>query len=206
MFGQFFIISNYFVRLNHLIQLIYFAFMTYQSSPMVLTGRPPQTLHILTSAAEQQHIPEKTKSWTLENRSHKHSHTCSRRAKLTSRMMKNSSPGSPCTTIFWVSSNCTGSKASATVRRSHLSRDSVMIRQVHVTDAKNRLKPIISQLVSIRINKLFINIYALSKYYLKWILWLGTPHTSSSSSKCCPKIKINPYQCFRIWGEIFPGI
>lgn len=42
----------------------------------------------------------------------------------TSNMMKNSSPGSPCTTIFWPSSNWTGSKASATVRRSHLSRDS----------------------------------------------------------------------------------
>lgn len=38
--------------------------------------------------------------------------------------MKNSSPGSPCTTIFSPSSNCTGSRASATVRRSHLSRDS----------------------------------------------------------------------------------
>lgn len=43
----------------------------------------------------------------------------------TSRMMKNSSPGFPCTTIFWRSSNCTVSMASATVRRSHLSRDSV---------------------------------------------------------------------------------
>lgn len=42
----------------------------------------------------------------------------------TSKMMKNSSPGSPCTTIFCPSSNWTGSKASATVRRSHLSSDS----------------------------------------------------------------------------------
>lgn len=43
---------------------------------------------------------------------------------FTSKMIKNSSPGSPCTTIFCPSSNWTGSKASATVRRSHLSRDS----------------------------------------------------------------------------------
>lgn len=43
----------------------------------------------------------------------------------TSRIMKNSLPGSPCTTIFWPSSNCTVSKASATVNRSHLSSDSV---------------------------------------------------------------------------------
>lgn len=42
----------------------------------------------------------------------------------TSKIMKNSSPGSPCTTIFCPSSNWTGSNASATVRRSHLSRDS----------------------------------------------------------------------------------
>lgn len=46
------------------------------------------------------------------------------RSNQTSKMMKNSSPGSPCTTIFCPSSNWTGSKASATVRRSHLSRDS----------------------------------------------------------------------------------
>lgn len=44
---------------------------------------------------------------------------------LTSVIMKKSSPGSPCTTIFSPSSNWTGSKASATVRRSHLSKDSV---------------------------------------------------------------------------------
>lgn len=43
---------------------------------------------------------------------------------FTSKIMKNSSPGSPCTTIFCPSSNWTGSNASATVRRSHLSRDS----------------------------------------------------------------------------------
>lgn len=48
-----------------------------------------------------------------------------RRLVCTSRIMKNSLPGSPCTTIFWPSSNCTVSKESATVRRSHLSRDSV---------------------------------------------------------------------------------
>lgn len=45
-------------------------------------------------------------------------------AALTSVMMKKSSPGSPWTTIFSPSSNCTGSRASATVRRSHFSRDS----------------------------------------------------------------------------------
>ena len=39
-----------------------------------------------------------------------------------SRIMKKSSPGSPCFTISSPSSNCTGSKASATVSRSHLSR------------------------------------------------------------------------------------
>ena len=44
-------------------------------------------------------------------------------AGLTSVMMKKSSPGSPCTTIFSPSSNCTGSRASATVRRSHFSKD-----------------------------------------------------------------------------------
>lgn len=44
---------------------------------------------------------------------------------FTSVMMKKSSPGSPCTTIFSPSSNWTGSSASATVRRSHLSRDPV---------------------------------------------------------------------------------
>lgn len=43
---------------------------------------------------------------------------------LTSVMMKKSSPGSPWTTIFSPSSNWTGSRASATVRRSHFSRDS----------------------------------------------------------------------------------
>lgn len=43
---------------------------------------------------------------------------------LTSVMMKKSSPGSPWTTIFSPSSNWTGSSASATVRRSHFSRDS----------------------------------------------------------------------------------
>lgn len=47
-------------------------------------------------------------------------------------MMKNSFPGSPCTTIFCPSSNCTVSKASATVRRSHLSRDSVQADNVQV--------------------------------------------------------------------------
>lgn len=40
----------------------------------------------------------------------------------TSKIMKKSSPGSPCLTISSPSSNCTGSRASATVSRSHLSR------------------------------------------------------------------------------------
>lgn len=44
---------------------------------------------------------------------------------LTSVMMKKSSPGSPCRTISWPSSNWTGSKASATVNLSHLSKLSV---------------------------------------------------------------------------------
>ena len=44
---------------------------------------------------------------------------------LTSVMMKKSSPGSPCFTICWPSSNCTISSASAIVSRSHLSRLSV---------------------------------------------------------------------------------
>lgn len=52
----------------------------------------------------------------------------------TSRIMKNSLPGSPCTTIFCPSSNCTVSKASAMVRRSHFSKDSVERRiNTHVT-------------------------------------------------------------------------
>lgn len=42
--------------------------------------------------------------------------------------MKKSSPGSPCTTIFSPSSNWTGSSASATVSRSHLSRDSKILK------------------------------------------------------------------------------
>lgn len=40
----------------------------------------------------------------------------------TSVMIKKSSPGSPCLTISCPSSNCTASRASATVKRSHLSR------------------------------------------------------------------------------------
>lgn len=49
-------------------------------------------------------------------------------ANLTSVIMKKSSPGSPCTTIFSPSSNWTGSRASATVSRSHLSRDSKILK------------------------------------------------------------------------------
>lgn len=54
----------------------------------------------------------------------------------TSRMMKNSSPGSPWTTIFCPSSNWTGSNASATVRRSHLSRDSEQKTHTHTQKAE----------------------------------------------------------------------
>lgn len=47
--------------------------------------------------------------------------------------MKKSSPGSPCTTIFSPSSNWTGSRASATVRRSHLSKDSVNGKYIQIS-------------------------------------------------------------------------
>lgn len=61
---------------------------------------------------------------------------------LTSKIMKNSSPGSPWTTIFCPSSNCTGSKASATVRRSHLSRDSAELRVHYWSLLKAQITPL----------------------------------------------------------------
>ena len=46
---------------------------------------------------------------------------------LTSVIIKKSSPGSPCFTISSLSSKLTGSNASATVKRSHLSKFSEII-------------------------------------------------------------------------------
>lgn len=105
--------------------------LTHQSSLTVLTGPPPQTPHSLTFAVVQLHSPEH-KHKALET--NKQTNGCDNRSRKqadTSNMMKNSSPGSPCTTIFWLSSNCTGSRASATVKRSHLSRDSGDHRRSH---------------------------------------------------------------------------
>lgn len=108
--------------------------VTYRSSLTVLTGRPLQTPHSLTCAAEQLRIPEETDGRTSEDTTLSATRThCQQTGYCTSRMMKNSSPGSPWTTIFWPSSNCTGSRASATVRRSHLSRDSAVSRNTQHT-------------------------------------------------------------------------
>lgn len=67
---------------------------------------------------------------TWQKVSHTHMHT-----ELTSVIMKKSSPGSPCTTIFSPSSNWTGSRASATVKRSHLSRDSVIGQCIRISES-----------------------------------------------------------------------
>lgn len=63
------------------------------------------------------------KSWSLPGNDRAYQDV-----NLTSVIMKKSSPGSPCTTIFSPSSNWTGSSASATVSRSHLSRDSKILK------------------------------------------------------------------------------
>lgn len=66
---------------------------------------------------------------------------------FTSVMMKKSSPGSPCTTIFSPSSNWTGSSASATVKRSHLSKDSVDGEHRQMFNMKSTLRPLIRVLL-----------------------------------------------------------
>lgn len=68
-----------------------------------------------------------------------HTHTV-----LASVIMKKSSPGSPWTTIFSPSSNWTGSRASATVKRSHLSKDSVNGQHMWISK-RTVLIPLISR-------------------------------------------------------------
>lgn len=64
-------------------------------------------------------------------RAHKSSPRPNQRHKFTSMIMKKSSPCSPCTTIFSWSSNCTDSRESATVNRSHSSRFSDRERKAY---------------------------------------------------------------------------
>lgn len=108
---------------------------TYQSNPRARVCRPPQTPRppsasgapLLSPGGQTSRLDIPDTHLSDMNLSAAHSLQLSISATMvcTSRMMKNSSPGSPCTTIFWRSTNGTISKASATVRRSHLSRDSV---------------------------------------------------------------------------------
>lgn len=100
---------------------------THQSSLKVPSDPLLQTPRSQISSAVQLHIPGKTNAslkMVQQRRCNFHCKFRKCNTQGTSSMMKNSSPGSPCTTIFWLSSNCTGSRASATVRRSHLSSDS----------------------------------------------------------------------------------
>lgn len=99
-------------------------------------------------------------------------HARKRKLVYTSKMMKNSSPGSPCTTIFCPSSNWTGSKASATVRRSHLSRDSEGGEHRRKDSAEMTDKPEKNLIWKLWTCYLFsgeIFLYALSGFFLNFL-------------------------------------